>query len=402
MRALTLESDGRVDEAGNAFRAAWSLDPRNPVKAYYAAQRGSGGALERERARAVLTDAYRDMKFDAAPAMSAVGHASAIPDNRRARRSSPTARPLAASPASRGEVRRSGGGAREAGSRRPREVRISARALTRGQRDEAGNRVADARREYQAALAGALAGRSVLLVAIARLAQVEGDAAGAIDALAQAARINPNDPNVHKELAAAYAAEGRADDAFSELMAVVLIDRRDAQTHASIGQLYLDTGRNTDAVAAFGRALELRPAGYEVRYALATAHTRLGNTAEAARQLEIYDRLRREALEKRRRDIANEVEQEERRRGKRNSPPGKGGRRTFRNIFRVSSFLCGGDLFSVPPVPSCRASHSSIHRHRAPGGRRVPPHQRRQRRQASRRDHGIGRGVVRLRRRRVD
>src|SRR4029077_21227289 len=97
-------------------------------------------------------------------------------------------------------------------------------------------------------------------------AQVEADAAGALDAFAQAARINPNDPNVHKELAAAYAAEGRADDAFSELMAVVLIDRRDAQTHASIGQLYLDTGRNTDAVAAFGRALELRPAGYEVRY----------------------------------------------------------------------------------------------------------------------------------------
>jgi len=100
------------------------------------------------------------------------------------------------------------------------------------------------------------------------------------------------------------------------LMAAVLIDRRDPQAHASIGQLYLDTGRNADAVAAFNRALTLKPDGYEVRYALATAQTRLGNTAEAARQLEIYDRLRREALEKRRRAIQNEVEEEERSRAK--------------------------------------------------------------------------------------
>jgi tetratricopeptide (TPR) repeat protein len=319
MRALTLESNGRVDETGKAFRAAWTLDPRNPVKAYYAAQRGAAGALDRERARAVLTDAYRDMKFDAAPAISVpFVTLGVIPDNL-----SPT--PIVAdSSTARGFalLREEKFDEAVAALKKParddnaRSADSPLAHFARGQRDEAANHVPEARQEYQAAAAGALAGRSVLLVAIARLAQVEGDSAGAIDALAQAARINPNDPNVHKELAAAYAAEGRADDAFSELMAVVLIDRRDAQTHASIGQLYLDTSRNTDAVAAFGRALELRPAGYEVRYALATAHTRLGNTAEAARQLEIYDRLRREALEKRRRDIANEVEQEDRRRGK--------------------------------------------------------------------------------------
>jgi tetratricopeptide (TPR) repeat protein len=327
MRALTLESEGRVDEAGHAFRAAWSLDPRNPVKAFYAAQRGAGGTLERERARAVLTDAYRDMKFDGAPATSApFVTLGVIPDNLSRTpivADSSTARGFAllreekfdeAVAALDAAVRRPPEGGRYTGNARSEDSPLA--HFARGQRDEAANRVPEARQEYQAAAAGALAGRSVLMVAIARLAQVEGDSAGAIDAFAEAARLNPNDPNVHKELAAAYAAEGRADDAFSELMAVVLIDRRDAQTHASIGQLYLDTGRNTDAVAAFGRALELRPAGYEVSYALATAHTRLGNTAEAARQLEIYDRLRREALEKRRRDIADEVEQEERSRGK--------------------------------------------------------------------------------------
>jgi tetratricopeptide (TPR) repeat protein len=184
--------------------------------------------------------------------------------------------------------------------------------FARAQRAEADNRVADARREYQAALPGAIGGRNAILIAIARLAQVEGDSAGAVDALNQAARLNPNDLNVRKELAAAYAASGQSDEAFCELMAALLIDPRQAQVHVSIGQLYLDTGRATDAVTAFTRALELSPRAYEIRYSLATAYTRLGKPVDAARELEVFDRMRREALEKRRRDIADEVEREER------------------------------------------------------------------------------------------
>ena len=205
---------------------------------------------------------------------------------------------------------------KRAGSRQDGGDRgFSARHFARGQRDEAENRVADARREYQAALAGTLVGRSVLLVGIARLAQVEGDLAGAIDAFAQAVRLNPNDPNIRKELASAYAAEGRADDAFCELMAALLINRRDAQAHAAIGQLYLDAGRDAEAVAAFNRALELMPGPLrnQVRprdRAHATRPHRRSRTA--ARDIRS---LRREALEQRRRDIANDVEQEEALRG---------------------------------------------------------------------------------------
>ena len=91
-------------------------------------------------------------------------------------------------------------------------------------------------------------------------------------------------------------------------MAALLIDRRDAEAHSAIGQLYLDSGRDAEAVAAFNRALELMPGYYETRYALATAHTRLGHTAEAARQLDLFERARREALEQSRRDFASEVE----------------------------------------------------------------------------------------------
>jgi tetratricopeptide (TPR) repeat protein len=319
LRALTLESDGRLDEAGKAFLAAFALDSGSAVKAYYAAERGDGPAEGRERARAALAAMYRDLKIEAAPtAAPPFVTLSAIQDNLSRTpviADNATARAFALLRDEKYDDAVAAFGRAAAGNNDKSDDSPLAH-FARGQRDEAINHVAEARREYQAAANGALVGRSVLFVAIARLAQVEGDAAGAIDAFVQAARLNPNDPNVHKELAAAYATEGRADETFCELMAALLIDRRDAQAHASIGQLYVDTGRNADAVAAFDRALALRPEGYEVRYALATAYTRLGNTVEAARQLEIYDRLRRDALEKRRRDIASEVEQEERRRAK--------------------------------------------------------------------------------------
>jgi tetratricopeptide (TPR) repeat protein len=315
LRALTLEAAGRSEEAGKAFRTAWSLDPRNPVKAYYVAQRPEAGReAARDSARAVLTETYGRLGVDAArPAAAPFAILGAIPDNL-----SP-APVVADGPAFDGFAMLSAGKYGEAVAALKRGDRATSEQtrdspvthLARGQRDEAENRVADARREYQAALAGTLLGRSVLLVGIARLAQVEGDLAGAIDAFAQAVRLHPNDPNIRKEFAGAYAAEGRADDAFGELMAALLINGRDAQAHAAIGQLDLDAGRDAQAVAAFNRALELMPDRYEIRYALATAHTRVGNTAEAARQLEIFERFRREALERRRRDIASDVEQQE-------------------------------------------------------------------------------------------
>jgi tetratricopeptide (TPR) repeat protein len=315
LRALTLEAAGRSEEAGKAFRAAWNLDASDPVKAYYVTQRpGAGSAAERDRARALLTDTYRRLAFDAGrPAAAPFVTLGAIPDNL-------SRTPVIADDAtfdgfallSAAKYSDAVAALTRGGRAQTAKTEDSPLAhFARGQRDEAENRVTDARREYQAALAGTLLGRSVLSVGIARLAQVEGDLAGAIDAFARAVQVNPNDPNIHKELASAYAAQGRADDAFCELMAALLINGRDAQAHAAIGQLYLDAGRDAEAVAAFNRALELMPDRYEIRYALATAHTRLGNTAEAARQLEIFDRVRREALERRRRDIANEVEQQE-------------------------------------------------------------------------------------------
>jgi tetratricopeptide (TPR) repeat protein len=315
LRALTLEATGRSEEAGKAFRAAWDLDARNPVKAYYVIQRpGTASAADRDRARAVLVEAYRRLMSEAArPIAAPFLVLDVIPDDL-------SRTPVIADDATANAFALLNAGKYAEGAAALRQAAQKSEALTegspaahfaRGQRAEAQNRVAEARREYQAALSGTLVARSVLYVAIARLAQVEGDVTAAVDVLARAIPLTPNDPNIHKELASAYATQGRADEAFCELMAALLIDARDAHAHAAVGQLYLDTGREREAVTAFNRALELTPDRYEVRYSLATALTRLGETIEAARQLELFERVRRERLEQRRRGIADEVEREE-------------------------------------------------------------------------------------------
>ncbi len=311
LRALTFEADGRIEEARRAFLLAWLGAPRDPVKAYYVAARmGAERAAERDRARATLTEAYRDLSVNGAPpAVPPFVVLDAVPDS------------LARVPVVGDQTTAPGFALLAAG--RFREGITAIERLDRatpnqpgdsplahfaaGRRDEAENRVADARREYEAALSGTLVGRSALLIGIARLAQVDGDAAAASEALTRASRLTPNDPLVHRELADAYIVQGRTEDAFCELMAALLIDPRDGQIHAAIGQLYLDAGRNDEAVKAFERAIQLTPDRYETRYALATALTRLGRSDEAARQLEIFERVRREKLDERRHAIAAEA-----------------------------------------------------------------------------------------------
>ena len=59
-------------------------------------------------------------------------------------------------------------------------------------------------------------------------------------------------------------------------VAALLIDPLDAGAHAGIGQIHLNAGRDDEAVTALRRAVELSPNYTEARYALATALMRWG------------------------------------------------------------------------------------------------------------------------------
>lgn len=313
LRALTLEADGHPDAAAAAFRAAWNLVPNDPAKTYEALRRGLLAADDRARALGVLEQSYRRMiAGESRPLTSPLAVSDVVPDWA-------SAMPIV------GNERTAAGFALLAAGRyneaaaalgrdpqRPNAASDSPlRHFERAQRLEADSQVSEARREYAAALTGALAGRSVIYTAIGRLAQVEGDIPGAIDAYRQAVRLNPSDATMRLELANAFVAQGSVDDAFVEIVGGLLINPSSAPLYAGLGQLRLDAGQPDAAIPALTRALELSPDRYELRYALATALARLGRAQEAAVQLEQFERVRRELLERRRTTIQQEVEREE-------------------------------------------------------------------------------------------
>ena len=116
---------------------------------------------------------------------------------------------------------------------------------------------------------------------------------------------------MHKDLAGALLQQDRAEEAFVELIAALLIDPLDAGAHAGIGQIHLNAGRYDEAVTALRRAVELSATYTEARYALATALMRLGNTQEAARELERVEQAQRQMLADRRRNMSLDVLKEE-------------------------------------------------------------------------------------------
>jgi tetratricopeptide (TPR) repeat protein len=173
------------------------------------------------------------------------------------------------------------------------------------------NRIADARKEYETVVPFALTGQATLYAAIGRLSHTEGDFARANDAFEHRLRLTPNDPVAHKDLAWILIEQDRSEAAFKELTASVALEPRDAEAHAAIGRLYLDAGSHAEAIGALRRALDLQPTLHDARYALALALKRIGREDEAAREMELFERARRESTEDRRRTMATEAQRQE-------------------------------------------------------------------------------------------
>jgi tetratricopeptide (TPR) repeat protein len=173
------------------------------------------------------------------------------------------------------------------------------------------NRIADARREYEMVVPVALTGRATLYAAIGRLSHTAGDFVRATEAFEQRLRLAPKDPLAHRDLAWMHLEQDRTEAALAEFGAVVAIDPRDAEAHAAIGRIHLDAGRHAEAILALRRALDLRPTLHGARYALGLALRRTGRENEAAQEMELFERARRESTDDRRRTMAAEAQRQE-------------------------------------------------------------------------------------------
>ena len=351
LRGLVLDASGRARDAAGAFREAWSLDPGDPVRAYLAAASEARDDTGRdlEGARAVLQRVFEEaLTRDARPSSPPFWRIALVPDSAARAPVLPydacasaydllaRGRYREAIDAFRAASARGSSGAleeereRTAGARslldqaRHAEAEVALLSLVRdfprsgvarwllGSLYDRLGLAAEARRAYEAAAAShPLAGRGALEAAIGRLAHAEGDFARALRAFENHVRLDPGNGAARRQLARVYLDHGRVADARAELAAALLIDPRDAAAHAAAGQLLVDEGRHDAAVRALHRALALDASLHDARYALGTALSRLGRADEARRELERFEQARRQGLDARRREIAEQVRREE-------------------------------------------------------------------------------------------
>jgi tetratricopeptide (TPR) repeat protein len=301
LRAAALELSGTIDAAAREWHVVWISDRNNPVKAYHLFRSGGGTTSERAAAARVIQAAYeRLLSADEPPRPLSLAAFNVVPDTF-------STAPIVGDAATASAFAHIAEARYDDAVAALRHVPAAGESplvrFTRGREYVEANHVGEARREFEAALAGTLSGRSLLYAGIGRLAQVEGDFAGAVEAYRRAVQLNLNDVNMHRQLGLAYAAQGAVDEAFTELAASLLLNPRSAQDFANIGRVFLDAGRDRDALPPLYRALALAPDRYETRYAIATALTRIGRDAEAARELDAFHQAQRDALERQRKSF---------------------------------------------------------------------------------------------------
>ena len=101
-------------------------------------------------------------------------------------------------------------------------------------------------------------------VVLARILTLEKDDNGAIDALTQAKRIDPNDLRNRLELGAAQRRVGHLKDAEVTLTELVDDDPNNPAVHSELGDVYVQEQRLQDALAEWQKTVQLDPANTTV------------------------------------------------------------------------------------------------------------------------------------------
>lgn len=89
-----------------------------------------------------------------------------------------------------------------------------------------------------------------------------------VEALKQAARQNPQDPQIHRELGRTLFSTGQYDEALLTLEYAAGLAPGDALIYNDLGAIFNQLGRTDDAIAAFRKAAELGPGLSSANYNL--------------------------------------------------------------------------------------------------------------------------------------
>jgi tetratricopeptide (TPR) repeat protein len=126
---------------------------------------------------------------------------------------------------------------------------------------------------------------------LARVAYQKGELEETARLCREALKRGPATPDVLNRLGRALLDLGQTEEAVHTLQQAVLLSKPISESSYLLGQAYLQSGDFTKAKESFQRAIALLPDHTQAFFGLYTACMRLGQTAEAARYREQFQKL---------------------------------------------------------------------------------------------------------------
>ena len=102
------------------------------------------------------------------------------------------------------------------------------------------------------------------------------------DAIAEALRLDPEQPGVHYSLALIYHGTGRPEEALDQVRQALILQPGGDDAHRLLARLLADQGRLEEAVAEARRAIDLRPGYWGGHSELGSLYLQWGRLPEAA------------------------------------------------------------------------------------------------------------------------
>lgn len=121
----------------------------------------------------------------------------------------------------------------------------------------------------------------------------------AISEFKSATEIHPNMPEAHYNLGLVYYKQGMFDMAISEYKSTLSLfteskSRKRAGVHYKLGLAYNDKAMKEDAIKQLNKALEITPNDGKIHYKLSNIYKESGMLEQAERELDIYEKLKKQ------------------------------------------------------------------------------------------------------------
>ena len=107
-------------------------------------------------------------------------------------------------------------------------------------------------------------------------------------------KLHPEIPDVHRALGEALGRQGQQQPALEELHTAIQLSPNDADSHYDLGKMELERGDKAAAISELETAVQLSPNSEQFHQKLADAYTAALRPADAQKEMNIYNMLRRQ------------------------------------------------------------------------------------------------------------